>query len=41
MPAFFARWYNGDVGLWTFFPVLETVKRNLPIKKKKTNDIET
>ena len=40
MRVFFIRIYNGDVGLWTFFPELETVKSNLPIKRK-TNDIDT
>ena len=32
--------YNVDVGVWTFFPRLETMKRNLQIKRK-TNDFDT
>ena len=31
---------NIDVGVWTFFPGLETMKRNLLIKRK-TNDFDT
>ena len=40
MRVIFIRIYNGDVRVWTFFPGLETVKRNLPIKRK-TNDFDT
>ena len=39
MRVLFTRIYNGDVGVWTFSLGLETVKRNLPIKRK-TNDFD-
>ena len=33
MRVLFIRIYNGDVGVWTFFPGLETEKKSTDKKK--------